>query len=620
MEPRDYLRAVGRRWWVLVIAAVAAVVAVVVTTPSDAERARDRRFSADHTIALPPSGGLSAESNTARGEFLAASARLFRSPEVARRVSETLDRDDPESLASAVNVTVNRKRGTITFTATGRHGAEVARVVDTFAEAATNFQLELESTAYEEDVERTAARLESLRAQLNDVESQIGAARSDSSSLKATRDALASQLAVTIGHQASLADRGPPAPHFTTVSTARPVPVTDAAGDGFRPPESRRGRSALALVLALTLAVAVVLALDRFDMRLRTKAAAEHAFGLPVVAEVPLRGGRHSQSPEAATNPLSPVAEAYRAVRSAIMLARAVPRLGPAGMDPVEAGPNGTSAPRDRRHAYELRFEPLLGAGEAIKVIVVTSPGIGEGKSTTVANLAASFAEADRSVLVVDCHLRRPTLDRLLGVDAQFGLSDVLVSRDTRYRLTDIARTTSVPGVRLVPSGTPMSNPAALLTGAREMLLRCRDSADVVIVDTPAALSMNDAAELMPAADAVVVVARAGTTTSEAAHRMTALLGRLGVRVFGVALIGVGRGAKVQQLSTRRRRRSGRKKRPVVPVAVTLPPPSDTSPPAAAAHGERPTALVGAEAASHAAPPPARGARSRRLRPFRRVR
>lgn len=626
VEPTEYLRALRRRWWVPAVAILAALLATLVVTPTDAERARAaRRFAAEHTIALTPSGRLTGDSSTTPVEFLAESARLFRGPEVARRVSASLGlRGDPETLASRVAITVNKKRGIITFAATGRDEAEVARVVNTFAEEAMSFQLELHEQAYEQEVERTAARVQALTAQLNDVESQMNAAKTDNSSLKATRDALAAQLTPSIARQAELAGRGPPTADFATVSDATPVLISEEPdNDGFSPPASRRGRLVLAIALALTLAVAVVLVLDRFDTRLRTKAAAESAFGLPVLAEVPRVPRRHRSewAVVTATNPLSTVAEAYRGLRSAIMLAPAVPRLGPrvsvraSREGGVEKGPAKAAEPG---HAYELRFEPLPATSEGIKVILVTSPGVAEGKSTTVANLAASFAEADRSVVVIDCDLRRPSLDRLLDVDTRLGLSDVLVNKGTSYRLTDVARPTSIPGVRLVSSGTPAPNPARLLTEAREVLLRCRGAADVVIVDTPAALVMNDAAELVPAADAVVVVVRAGKTTTDAAGLMAELLARLGAPVFGVALIGVEGGRKLRPFPGRgAHRHTGRRRatRHSAPAAVDRP--LDTSSTASAAE-EEPTAVLLSGGAR--TPNGSRQASPRRVRPFRRGR
>lgn len=500
MEHNEYLRALRRRWWVPVLAALAALVATLVSTSSDAERDRaNRRFSAAHVVSLLPE--LNSQKD-ARAAVLSGAVRLFRSPDVASRAAAELDVEgDGEDLAARVDVTLEKRRGTITFATTGRDRDRVALVANVFAQEALALQLELEEAAYEGDLERTSERVESLKTRLNALDAQLGGAATPNAAVRATRDALATQLTAAVGHQADLETRGPPADRFTTVREAKGAPVVSAAGEGFGPPESRRGRFALALVLALVLAVAVVVVLDRFDMRLVDKATAERAFGLPVLTEVPQLARDGSRAAvEMATMPLSPVAEAFRRLRSAILLPPPVPGL------------------------------------PEIQIVLVTSPGAGQGRTTTVANLAASFAEAGRSVLVIDCDLRRPALDQLLDVGWGLGLTDVLVDGGRTYGLTDVARPTSVPGVRLVPSGTPQPNPAVLLTGARETLQRSRAEADVVIVDTAAALEFNDAAELAPAADAVLVVARAGETGADEARRMAELLARLGTPVLGVVL------------------------------------------------------------------------------------
>ena len=621
MEPTEFLRAVRRRWWVPALVALASVAAVLVVTPSDEERAEAAQgYVAEHTIALAPVAVVAGESSSAsRVEFLRESARLFRGPEVARRVAAELDAaDDPQRLAAGLSVTVDPKRATITFAARGGRRSAVVERANAFARESMALLLELEEQAREREIERSDARQAALSGQLSALEAQIGAGNAENPSLKATRDAVAAQLAATISGRADLAGRAAPAARFATVSEATPRSVVDTVDDGgVFPPPGRTGRLVLALALALALAGALVVVLDRLDSRIRTKIAAEHAFGLPVLAEIP-RLAKHRRSAggvEAAANPVSPVAEAYRAVRSSIMLAPTVPRLAPASVDPDRRG-NGTMA-NDVAPAYELTFEALPDGPESIKVVLVTSPGAGEGRSTTVANLAATLAETGRSVAVVDCDLRNPVLDRVLDVDAGVGLSDLLATPGTRYDFADIARPTGVRGVSLVPSGRPAPNPAGLLPGAREALLRWRGAADVMIVDTPPALLANDAAELVPAADGVLVVAALGRTTADEARRTAELLARLGARVFGVVLVSADGGrVKAPRAERRGRGRHRRSRADDARRAPTHRASFDPAPPARAPEEVRDPVL---RAELEPADGPGFDGR-RRLRPFRRSR
>lgn len=525
MEPNEYLRALRRRWWVLALAAAAAVVATLLVTPSDAERNRaSRRFAAAHTIALVPSIN---SQKVVRSTVLTGAVRLFNSPELARRVAAEVEFEGhPEELATRIGITADKKRGTITFATLAPTKREVVKVADVTARVAMELQREVNEETYERDLGRINDRVDTLKERLNELDA---AAQTGSATARATREALGLQLTTAVGQQLDLEGEGPADDQFATITEATAVRASSASGESFGPPESRRGRLVLALVLALGLAAAVVVVLDRYDTRLSDKDTAEHAFGLPVLTEVPWHSGRGRGrlAVETAVQPLSPAAESYRRLRSSILLPSSVRPIDPdvVAPHPVPAA-MGDFADEERR-----------GRSREIKVILVTSPGPREGRTTTVANLAASLAEADRSVLVIDCDLRHPALDQMLEVGPGLGLTDVLMDRGRSYRLNDVARATPVPGVRLVPNGTPPLNPAGLMTEAREVLVRCRAAADVVIVDSAAALVYNDAAELAPAADAVVVVASAGRTSVADARRMTELLTRLGAPIAGVVLV-----------------------------------------------------------------------------------
>jgi capsular exopolysaccharide synthesis family protein len=171
-------------------------------------------------------------------------------------------------------------------------------------------------------------------------------------------------------------------------------------------------------------------------------------------------------------------------------------------------------------------------------VVLVTSGAPGDGKTTTVANLAATMAESGRSVLVLGCDFRRPEVHRYFEVAAAPGIADVLTGSATR-RLEDIARPTTTPGVWVAPSGEGLRNLGDLAAGGRDMVAQARALADVVIIDTAPILATNDAAELIPSCDAVVLVARIGKTTVDVARRTRDLLERLGAPVAGVVAIGV---------------------------------------------------------------------------------
>jgi len=174
-------------------------------------------------------------------------------------------------------------------------------------------------------------------------------------------------------------------------------------------------------------------------------------------------------------------------------------------------------------------------------VILVTSAGPSEGKTTVVANLAMTFAQVGKRVLVLSCDFRRPHIHELFGVDNSRGLVEALQDIDSDETvLAGAIKQTPIRDVRLVPSGAHPRNTAALLSSdrMRRAVDEARRLADVVLIDTAPVLASAEVTHLFPLADAVVVVARAKKTTAEIAERASELLKRLDAPVVGVALNG----------------------------------------------------------------------------------
>lgn len=183
---------------------------------------------------------------------------------------------------------------------------------------------------------------------------------------------------------------------------------------------------------------------------------------------------------------------------------------------------------------------PTPPPAENGNVILVTSPGAKEGKSSVSVNLAAALAEAGRSVVAFDFDLRRPRLHQFFGMVAhQRGLTDVLALSGRGPSLEEVLRPTSVPEVRVALSGSAVTNPSELLPGARQLVSNAKGLAEVIVIDTPPVLVASDAVQLIPATDAVVVVCRTGTTRTTEAARARQLLARLDAPVLGLVLLGV---------------------------------------------------------------------------------
>jgi capsular exopolysaccharide synthesis family protein len=154
--------------------------------------------------------------------------------------------------------------------------------------------------------------------------------------------------------------------------------------------------------------------------------------------------------------------------------------------------------------------------GTPVKVIMITSPSHGEGKSVTAANLALTIArEYQRPTCLVDANLRTPRLHEMFGLDGADvgpGLVDVLAGRATLAQALTIIEPA---GVTLLPAGGGAEHPAELLSTPmmRRTIDQLRAQFDRIIIDTPAALPIVDLGLLEPLADRIVLVVRAGVTS-----------------------------------------------------------------------------------------------------------
>ncbi len=180
--------------------------------------------------------------------------------------------------------------------------------------------------------------------------------------------------------------------------------------------------------------------------------------------------------------------------------------------------------------------------GSVPKLLVVTSPGPGEGKSSVVSNLAITLAEIGKRVLLVDADMRKPRLHEIFNLPNTWGLSDLLKSEVPveSCPLEAIARSTGISGLYVLPSGPGSSSIARLLysTCGRRLLERLRGEFDTVIVDTPPMLQISDARVIGRLADGVILVLRSGQTSRDSARAAKERLQADGIPILGTVLNG----------------------------------------------------------------------------------
>lgn len=169
-----------------------------------------------------------------------------------------------------------------------------------------------------------------------------------------------------------------------------------------------------------------------------------------------------------------------------------------------------------------------------VKTLVVTSSNAGEGKSTVAGNLAYTFFQSGKRVLIIDCDLRKPSLHRKFNVSNEVGLTDVLVGTS---ELNKVMKKID-DNLYLLTTGTLPPNPAEII-GSNTMenfLEECKINFDYIILDTPPILPVTDSKLLAIKADATVLVVRSEISKSKHVSQAFKELGKVNANVIGTIL------------------------------------------------------------------------------------
>ena len=292
------------------------------------------------------------------------------------------------------------------------------------------------------------------------------------------------------------------------------IEVLDLAPLPRYPSSGSRSRKMFFLVALGMMAGAVgAFGREALDTSVRRRSDLARTLGQPQLAMIPrietlprLRGRRIGTAVQpvrrnggtlvSVTAPRSPAAEAYRTLRTNLIFS----------------------------HAYS-----------AVHTLVITSASPQEGKSTTAANLAISFAQQGIPTVLVDADLRAPTQHTIFGVSQDVGVTTVLEGRDPLERAV---RSTRVDNLWLLASG-PIHRAPAELVGSKQMRQMLEDLTrrfTLVILDTPPVLAAADASILSAEADGVVMVIRAGGTDLGVAQHALQQLEAVNARVIGAVL------------------------------------------------------------------------------------
>lgn len=343
----------------------------------------------------------------------------------------------------------------------------------------------------------------------NEIKNQAGKPKSDDGDarLLQLKDELVTARSERIDVLSSLsATQASLANSYNTglLSTDTAVVIDEA----FLPVEPEPGRQIQLIILALLAGVmagtGMAWLLEYIDYTVHTPEALDVHYGVPSQGAIGIfaNNSSHDRAKELVTlsEPRSPIAEAFRALRTAVRMANAV---------------------------------------KPIRRLMITSAGPGEGKTFVVTNLAISLAQEGRRVILVDLDLRRPQVHKVFGMQAVPGFTNL--AADPTLTLDQVLKPTSIPTLCILTCGAIPPNPAELLGSGRagEIMRQLDEAADIVLYDTPPAATVTDAVILAAQVDGVLQVVRAGRTRIDLMQRCKTLLDRTNVYILGPVLNGV---------------------------------------------------------------------------------
>ncbi len=417
----------------------------------------------------------------------ATEVQVASSAEVALLAKPTLGTPlTVEQLLNHLSVKQESSGAVLTITFKASTPAFAQQGAQAFAQAYINFKTKQGLDSINTQLTDLRTNLQNYQARLvnqtaiaedpNSSDAEVQAAKSDAATQAAlvasTTDRIALLNSITPDPGRIISQASPPKDASTS-------PITILLASGF-----------LGLILGSVIAVV----LEGLSGKVRTAEDVERELGVQVLGVVPYVQGvsrrRDMLAAEVAPNSLA--GESYRMLRAGVVYA----------------------------------------AKDEVKVLLVTSSGVGEGKTTVAANLAVALAQADKRVLLVGGDLRRPEVHEYFGVKNDRGLSVVLAD-DVEPPLV----MTGVPNLRLLPSGPPVELSSQLFEGSTfpDLVQRLREAADFVVIDAPP-LAISDPLIMAPFVDGIVFVVDMTKIDRVGLSRARDLLSRGGFEPLGSVL------------------------------------------------------------------------------------
>lgn len=510
----EYLRALKSRWWLVVITVVLGFVIGSVVASS---RTPTYEAAAKVTLGSTPVGG---SIQTPAQPDPATEADKLKSTAVATAVATKVAAGtDPNDLLADLSVTYLNNRNVLDLTYSSTDADKAKTLVNAFATEYVAQRETLAKNFYDSEIKKLGDELATNTTRLGAIGQQLTQKGNELNDLAR----LPQQSAEQVSRMNQLQQESATLRTEEAQLTARNLTIQSAISDAARARDNRApsaevtrqastpttpigvSDSLLKLAgLALGLIVGVVAAftLARLDSSATDASEVEEASGAPVLASVP----------------------AFRRTRAT-------------GVNALVMVTNSRSLRMQRARESYRRLRTSLQmqlAKTGRNSIIVTSAHPSEGKSVTAANLAIANAQAGKRTVLVSADLRRPSIERLLSVPNDKGISDWL-AEETEAVVQELP---SIPNLSVIVAGNQLHGPGELLASPRlaALVQDLEADYDLVVLDTPPVLATADAATVASSVGAVLLVVDGRRTDLDVVRLITAELDRAGGRVLGAVL------------------------------------------------------------------------------------
>lgn len=427
----------------------------------------------------------------------------------------------PEAFADAQTMELQRKFGELEVTAaelSATYGPRYNKVAEINEQLATiRGQIEASRNTLEEklraDFERVVRDEQALNSALTSAKTEAGSENVRSiqySLLKQdvdTSKALYTEF-LQKANQASL-EVAEQHSNIRVISPAR-VPKVPVG-------PNRRRSVLVGLLLSLAGGIGLAWLLERFDDSIRNIEDVNRFTQLPTLALIPAIGTRRRRELQGEVVAGAPASPSVRSQRARLM--------------EFDGRSPASEAYRALRTALMLS-----SAGSPPRTILVTSVRMAEGKTTTATNIALSLAQLGGKVLLIDCDLRKPSVHDVFGIPRLSGLSTYLAAQDVD--IESVTQDLPSGNLRVIAAGPIPPNPAELLSSERmkRLLAQLVERYNHVVIDSPPLGSVTDPVILSTMADGVVLVVHGGRNSRQAVQRACHELSAVGAKIFGIVL------------------------------------------------------------------------------------